>query len=99
MLKLTLACLVLLTGALCAGGVAAGAHRSHQQRTAFMRLHPCPATGRTRGACPGYVVDHVRPLCAGGPDAPQNMQWQTTAAGKAKDRIEREECRHHAHAR
>jgi hypothetical protein len=37
-------------------------------RKAFQRGHPCPSTGRKTGACPGYVVDHIRPLCAGGPD-------------------------------
>jgi hypothetical protein len=44
-------------------------------------------TGRTSGACPGYVVDHVTPLKRGA-DRPENMQWQTTAAGKAKDKRE-----------
>jgi hypothetical protein len=34
------------------------------------------------------VVDHVVPLKRGGSDAPNNMQWQTTAAAKAKDKIE-----------
>lgn len=48
---------------------------------------------KTRGACPGYVVDHVHPLCAGGPDAPSNMQWQTVQAAKVKDRAERAQCR------
>jgi len=36
----------------------------------------------------GYVVDHVVPLKRGGPDRPDNMQWQTTAEGKAKDKVE-----------
>ena len=40
------------------------------------------------GACPGYVVDHVVPLKRGGADAPENMQWQTTAEAKAKDKVE-----------
>lgn len=51
----------------------------------FQRLHPCPSTGRTTGACPGYVRDHVVPLCKGGADSVANMQWQTVAEGKAKD--------------
>lgn len=71
----------------------AGQHRSHASIDAFKRAHPCPATHQSRGRCPGYVIDHVRPLCAGGPDQPANMQWQTVAAGKAKDKIERRECR------
>lgn len=62
--------------------------RNPAARSAFMRSHPCPATGRTSGACPGYVVDHIRPLKRGGADAPSNMQWQTAAAAKAKDRVE-----------
>ena len=35
----------------------------------FERQHPCPSTRRTSGRCPGYVVDHVRPLECGGADA------------------------------
>jgi hypothetical protein len=38
-------------------------------------------------------VDHIIPLCAGGADAPSNMQWQTTAEAKAKDREEMKTCR------
>lgn len=62
--------------------------RSSAMRSAFQRQHPCPSTGRTSGACPGYVVDHVSPLKRGGPDRPSNMQWQTIDAAKAKDRVE-----------
>jgi len=69
-------------------------HRNPAARADFKRAHPCPANGKKSGACPGYVIDHVVPLCAGGPDHPGNMQWQTIAAAKAKDRIERQQCRH-----
>jgi hypothetical protein len=62
--------------------------RSSTAKHAFERQQPCPSTGRSSGACPGYVVDHVRPLECGGADAPSNMQWQTIAAGKAKDKTE-----------
>ncbi|MGE5339209.1 MAG: HNH endonuclease signature motif containing protein, partial [Gemmatimonadota bacterium] len=62
--------------------------RSSKARADFQRSHPCPSTGRKRGACPGYVIDHVVPLKRGGADAPANMQWQTRRAAKAKDRIE-----------
>jgi hypothetical protein len=24
-----------------------------------MKEHPCPANGKTRGACPGYVVERL----------------------------------------
>lgn len=62
--------------------------RSAVAKHSFERQQPCPSTGRTSGRCPGYVVDHVKPLECGGADAPNNMQWQTTAAGKAKDKTE-----------
>ena len=67
-------------------------HRSAAAKRAFRRLHPCPATGQVKGACPGYVIDHVKPLACGGADAPQNMQWQTTEDAKAKDAVERRNC-------
>jgi hypothetical protein len=58
----------------------------------FKREHPCPSNGRSSGSCPGYVIDHINPLECGGADAPFNMQWQTIADGKAKDKTERN-CR------
>ena len=67
--------------------------RSAAARAAFVRANPCPATGLTRGACPGFVVDHVVPLCAGGADAPANMQWQAIGPSREKDREERAQCR------
>jgi len=39
-----------------------------------------------------YVVDHIKPLACGGADDPSNMQWQTVAAARAKDRTERKAC-------
>jgi len=66
--------------------------RSAASKNAFKRQQPCPSTGKSRGACPGYVIDHVKPLECGGADAPANMQWQTVSAGKAKDKTE-EYCR------
>jgi hypothetical protein len=68
-------------------------YRDPHQRAAFVKQHPCPPTGQVRGACAGYVVDHIKPLCAGGADRPSNMQWQTVAEAKKKDRKEREMCR------
>lgn len=66
--------------------------RRRAARSAFMRSHPCPSTGKTSGPCPGYVVDHKIALECGGIDDPSNMQWQTVADGKAKDKTERN-CR------
>ncbi len=62
--------------------------RSPQAKHEFQKSHPCPSTGRSSGACPGFVIDHVTPLKRGGADAPSNMQWQTEAAAKQKDRWE-----------
>lgn len=62
--------------------------RSSAARRAFQRAHPCPSTGKPTGACPGYVADHIVPLKRGGIDEPSNMQGQTVAEGKMKDRIE-----------
>src|ERR1041385_8498190 len=73
--------------------VAAAAERSAKAKRDFRAHPPCPATHRTKGACPGYVIDHIKPLCAGGPDHPKNMQWQTVADAKVKDREERKMCR------
>jgi hypothetical protein len=84
---LTLACVL----AICAP-TEAKIHRSAGARHHFKQLHPCPATGRATGKCPGYVIDHVKPLACGGVDDPSNMQWQTVAEAKAKDKWERNEC-------
>ena len=61
-------------------------YRSREVTREFQREHPCPSTGLRGGACPGYRKDHVVPLACGGPDAVSNLQWQTVAAAKAKDR-------------
>ena len=77
------ACVVLPISAL------AKEHRSASVKREFQLTHPCPSTGRTTGACPGYVRDHIVPLACGGRDAISNLQWQTAQAAKAKDRWER----------
>jgi hypothetical protein len=75
-----------------AAGVTRGSHgkikRSGAAKRAFMRSNPCPSTGKTSRRCPGYVVDHRVALKRGGADAPSNMQWQSIAAAKTKDRVE-----------
>jgi hypothetical protein len=63
-------------------------HRSVKAKDDFRKSHACPSTGKSSGACPGYVIDHVKPLKRGGADSPSNMQWQTKAAAKAKDKVE-----------
>ncbi len=66
--------------------------RSATAKREFARSNPRPSTGKTTGACRGYVIDHVTPLACGGPDASSNMQWQTTATAKEKDKWERSGC-------
>ena len=85
--------LALCMAALLSSTVEAKIPRSSSAKAEFKRQHPCPSTGKPRGACPGYIIDHVIPLCAGGQDRPDNMQWQTVADAKAKDKIERRQCR------
>jgi hypothetical protein len=62
--------------------------RSEKSKDDFKKTHPCPSTGKGSGACPGYVIDHVKPLERGGADSPGNMQWQTKEAAKIKDKTE-----------
>lgn len=60
--------------------------RSRTTKSRFLRQ-----TGHPHG-WPGHVIDHIVPLACGGRDALDNMQWQTTAEAKAKDRVERRGC-------
>lgn len=78
--------------ALAACCIAAPPERSRAELAAFKRDHPCPATGQARGACPGWEVDHVVPLCNGGPDKPANMQWLTVEAHREKTRTDVAVC-------
>ena len=85
--------LPLLAALLLVAPAEAKQPRSTAAKHAFQRSVPCPATGAARGRCPGYVIDHVVPLCAGGIDRPSNMQWQTVADSRRKDKGEFAECR------
>lgn len=67
--------------------------RDLAQVRAFRSENPCPATGRTRGACPGWHVDHIVALCAGGADRPSNMQWITKEDHRFKTLVDVKECR------
>lgn len=66
--------------------------RSQKAISDFRKAHPCPSTGKVKGACPGFVVDHVVPLCAMGKDSLANLQWQALAISKKKDQDERRLC-------
>ena len=66
--------------------------RSYAAKKAFVSVVACPANGLNKLPCPGYVIDHVQALACGGLDDKSNMQWQTIAEGKAKDKWERKGC-------
>jgi hypothetical protein len=72
---------------------AAEPQRSLKAEVIFRLAHPCPATGQSQGACTGYVIDRIIPYICGGAEDPANMQWQTIAEAKAKDKWERIGCR------
>uniref|UniRef100_UPI0032971A82 HNH endonuclease signature motif containing protein n=1 Tax=Salmonella enterica TaxID=28901 RepID=UPI0032971A82 len=55
--------------------------------------NPCPSTGRTRGACAGWEIDHAAPLCAGGVDHPSNLQWLRKEDHRFKTLVDVKECR------
>jgi hypothetical protein len=73
----------------------AAQQRSYHAIKQFKLANPCPANGRYKGSCPGYVIDHVKALACGGLDTPKNMQWQTVEDAKAKDKWERVGCNVH----
>ena len=64
-----------------------------EAKDSFKYSHPCPSNGNNHGHCPGYVIDHIKPLTCDGADDPSNMQWQTKAEAKAKDKWERKGCK------
>lgn len=84
----TLVLIVLLALIGCSSSQHEPIKRSHTALAHFKKGHPCPANGMDHGACPGYVIDHIKPLACGGADDPLNMQWQTVAEGKIKDKWE-----------
>lgn len=67
--------------------------RSQSAKVEFKLTHPCPYDGSTKGPCFGWVIDHKIALACGGPDIPANMQYQTIAEGKLKDKWERIGCK------
>jgi hypothetical protein len=85
----TTTAIVAVLSVLCTNTLPAATTRSNSAKAEFKRENPCPANGRRYGPCPGYVIDHIVPLMCNGADSPSNMQWQTVADAKAKDRWER----------
>lgn len=67
--------------------------RDKTQTAHFRRDNPCPATGRTKGPCAGYNVDHKQALMTGGADHPSNMQWIKIADHKHKTKQDFAACK------
>lgn len=67
--------------------------RSAKVPAAYRKIFACPATGKMTGPCPGYVLDHAWPLCAGGPDEVTNMAWMQADRAKIKDKWEMGLCK------
>ena len=84
---------VLIASTLFATIAEAHIQRSQAAKNAFVKMHACPATKLHKLPCKGYIIDHVKALACGGADTPSNMQWQTVAAAKAKDKVERIGCK------
>ena len=83
---------VLLALLLC-GSVEAKSYRDPQVRAAFMLQHPCPSTGKTRGRCDGWQVDHRLPLCFYGVDELWNLQWLTVKEHREKTKLDVKVCK------
>lgn len=87
-MKLFVLCAALLCGLiLMSPDSCARPERSRAQVNAFLRQQ-----GLTR-IPPGYEVDHIMPLCAGGKDSPENMQLLTREQHREKTRDDLRRCR------
>lgn len=73
--------------------------RSTSVRTEFIKGNPCPSTGKARGRCPGWEVDHRVALVCGGEDRIENLQWITVADHREKTRAEVKLCRTNKHTK
>lgn len=58
---------------------------------AYKKIHPCPSTGLYgAGACPGWALNHDKPLACGGRDAVSNLSYMRNDVKKLVDSYERE---------
>ena len=57
------------------------------EKAEFRRMHPCPATGKTTGSCPGYVIAYIQSPKQGGAHTPMNFQWLSKAEAQGKTRV------------
>lgn len=63
--------------------------RSSAVRAAFQFQNPCPSNGNRVGPCPGYSVNHDKPMACGGCDAVRNMSWMRNDVKRLHDSYER----------
>ena len=71
----------------------AGVKRSRHEVMKFKLSTACPSTKLKRaGPCPGHEVDHIIPLCAGGADNVENMQWLAVETHKVKTKKDVKHC-------
>jgi hypothetical protein len=84
--------LVFVVASLLALQVAA-LPRDAQVRADFKKASPCPSTGKSRGACPGYHIDHKVALMNGGRDDTSNMQWLAEGAHRQKTKADFADCK------
>src|SRR5215472_9749844 len=80
LISVALACCVALAPCLAP----AREHRSLEVKHEFQRQHPCPSTGRTTGACPGYIKDHIVPLACGGLDSSRTCNGRQSPRRRPK---------------
>lgn len=88
--------LLLMFAVMCC---AAAPARSPAVRAEFRKVNPCPATGQTAGACPGWQIDHRQALICGGVDEVANLQWLQIAEHREKSRAEVKLCRTNKHTK
>lgn len=87
--------IAIVSIAACAISIGASARipRNSEVLREFQRQTPCPATQSIAGPCPGWQIDHIEPLCAGGADRVENLQWLTVQEHKWKTRTDVRVCR------
>jgi 5-methylcytosine-specific restriction endonuclease McrA len=93
MIKRSILILVAIASPVVSYGIYQSNDKSYLKRSATVKKHfkqqtICPATGTYTQKCTGYVVDHIIPLKCYGKDAVENMQYQTIAEAKIKNRYE-----------
>ena len=64
-------------------------HRDWKVISEYRKLHPCPSTGLTTGACPNWALNHNCPIACGCRDTVWNLTWMRNDVKKIVDSYER----------